>query len=197
MQVDSDVAAVDQKRRAGVHSDPHLNGAAAKSLMRLFRSGERAVRRRECDEERVSLRVNLDAAVSRERIPQSSPALNERLAVQLGAELLQQPRRAFDVCEQEGDSARGQGAHLGGSCAIPARPAPPMPTASTALNRRSPVPSSGIEWGRRCRHLQHLRKANRPAVGRMLPVRPIRVDGVSAERQQRSAVVFGATSAGP
>ena len=105
VQIDSDVAAVDQKRRAGVHSDPHLNGAAAQSLMRLFRSGERAMRRRERDEERISLRVNLDAAVSPERISQSPAVLSERLAVPFGAELVQESGRAFDVCEQERDSA--------------------------------------------------------------------------------------------
>jgi hypothetical protein len=98
-------AAVDQKRRAGVHTDPDLNRTAAQSLMRLLRSGERPMRRRERDEERITLRVNLNAAVSPERVPQSPTMLSERLGVQFGAELLQQSRRAFDVREQERDSA--------------------------------------------------------------------------------------------
>ena len=63
---------------------------------------------RERDEERVALRVDLDAAVPRERVPQHPPVLGQRLRIPLRAELVQQPRRALDVREQEGDRAGGE-----------------------------------------------------------------------------------------
>ncbi len=88
VEVDSDVATVDQKRRTGVYSYTHLNGAAAKSLMRLIRSGERAMRRRKRDEERVSLRVNLHTAVPLEGISQSPAMLNKRLRIAIRADLM-------------------------------------------------------------------------------------------------------------
>jgi hypothetical protein len=105
VQVDSDIATVDQKRRAGVHSNPHLNRAAAQSLMRLLRSGERIMRRRKRDEERISLRVNLHAAVPLERISQSPAMLNKRLRIPIRAQLVEEAGRTFDVRKQESDSA--------------------------------------------------------------------------------------------
>ena len=102
---DSDVATVDQKRRASVHSDPHLNRAAAKSLMRLFRSGERAGRRRERNAERISLRVNLHPAVPLECVSQSSTVFKKRLRIAIRADLMEETGRPFDVREQEGDGA--------------------------------------------------------------------------------------------
>jgi hypothetical protein len=75
--------------------------------MRLFGRRKRFLRRHERDEERISLRVNLDASVSHERITQSPAVLSERLAVPFGAELLKQARRAFDVREQKGNGAGG------------------------------------------------------------------------------------------
>ena len=56
----------------------------------------------EGDEEGVALRVDLDAAVSRERLAERAPVLGEHVGVPL-AELVQEPRRALDVGEEKGD----------------------------------------------------------------------------------------------
>src|SRR3954453_23811943 len=68
VHVDADVTAVYEERSAGVHPDTHLHGAPTQSLVRLARGGERAGGSIERDEECVSLRVDLDAPVSSERI---------------------------------------------------------------------------------------------------------------------------------
>jgi hypothetical protein len=54
------------------------------------------------DEERVALRVDLDASVSLERLAECAPVLREHVGVLL-PELLQEPRRALDVGEEKGD----------------------------------------------------------------------------------------------
>src|ERR1700682_1763917 len=63
------------------------------------------MRGRERDEERVTLRVDLDAAMRGERFAQDAPMLGERLCVVSGAERVQELRRAHDVGEEEGDGA--------------------------------------------------------------------------------------------
>ena len=68
----------------------------------------RSRRRREGEEEGVALRVHLDPALGGARLPDHAPVLGERLRVALGAELVQQPRRALDVGEEEGDGAGGE-----------------------------------------------------------------------------------------
>ena len=71
-----------------------------------------ALRGRESDEECVALRVDLYAAVGPARIAQRPAVLGERLAVRLRAELPEQPSRALDVGEEEGDRpARKIGPH--------------------------------------------------------------------------------------
>src|SRR5215207_2707743 len=111
VNVGSYIAPVCQKRRARVHSDTHLDCAPAERLMSLGGCRERLLRGHERDEERISLSVDLNAAVPRKRIPQPSAMLTERLAVTLVTQLMQQPRRGFDVRKQEGDSARGKVGH--------------------------------------------------------------------------------------
>jgi hypothetical protein len=59
---------------------------------------------REDVEEGVALRLDLFAAVSCECLAEDAPMLGQRLAVAL-AQLREQPRRAFDVREQEGNGA--------------------------------------------------------------------------------------------
>jgi len=56
------------------------------------------------EEERVSLAVDLAAFVRLRRLPENAPLVCENSAVAL-SELLEQPRRALDVREQEGDCA--------------------------------------------------------------------------------------------
>jgi hypothetical protein len=54
-------------------------------------------------QEHVALRVHLDAAVCGERLPQQPPMFCQRGGILLCAELVQQPCRALDVGEKEGD----------------------------------------------------------------------------------------------
>ena len=77
---------------------------ASASVKRRCRR-ERPWRGREGEEEGVALRVDLDAALGGAGLPDHAPVLGERLRVPLGAELVQQPRRALDVGEEEGDGA--------------------------------------------------------------------------------------------
>jgi hypothetical protein len=62
--------------------------------------GDRILRRPEGDKERVALRVDRD-----ERLTQQAMVIGHQLAVAISAEILEQPRRALDVREQEGDGA--------------------------------------------------------------------------------------------
>ena len=101
MHIDPDVAAVGHQRLTRVHAHPHPDGAV-QSLLTLRRSGKRIRRPRKRDEERIPLRVHLDAAMPRERASQHPPMLRQRIRVCV-AQLVQQPRRALDVREQERD----------------------------------------------------------------------------------------------
>ena len=105
VDVRAHVALLRQQRRAGVQAHPHRQ---LELLLRLARGLERARRGREGDEERVALRVDLDAAVPLERLAQDAPVLGERARVVLRAELVQKPRRPLDVGEEEGDGAARQ-----------------------------------------------------------------------------------------
>jgi hypothetical protein len=58
-------------------------------------------------ERALGLRVDLDAAVARERVAQDMPVLREQLRVAL-AVLVEQPGRALDVGEEEGDGPEGR-----------------------------------------------------------------------------------------
>ena len=82
-------------------------------------------------EERVSLRVHLDAAVGSKRLADHPAVLGERLRVRLRAELVQQFRRALDVGEQEGDGAGRKITHR----RFRARKRWPRRAASVALQR--------------------------------------------------------------
>ena len=64
--------------------------------------------RRQGIEERVTLRVDFDAAVAREGIAINRVDARPALGVGLGAELVEQLRRALDVGEEEGDGAGGK-----------------------------------------------------------------------------------------
>ena len=109
MDVDADVALVGDLRLPGV--DPHANAdrAAPERLAGGGRGRDRVGGSRERDEEGVALGVDLDAVVPGERSSQRGAVLGEEIGVP-GAVLLEEPRRAFDVREEEGD---GSGRQLG------------------------------------------------------------------------------------
>ena len=64
VDVVADVPLVRDEGRSGVHADPNLDAAGRQRVGRRSRRRERPVRGREGEEERVALRVDLDARVS-------------------------------------------------------------------------------------------------------------------------------------
>ena len=82
--------------------------SSASPRFRGGRNGFGGARKR--DEEGVPLRVDLDARVLREGIPQNPPVLGEEVGV-CRPVLLEEPRRALDVGEEEGDGATRELAH--------------------------------------------------------------------------------------
>ena len=104
VDVDPDVALVRHDRLAGVDAHAHADRARLERVARVGGRGHGVRCARERDEERVALRVDLDAVVSRERISQGAAVLGEELGV-AGSVLLEKPRRALDVGEQERDGA--------------------------------------------------------------------------------------------
>ena len=80
-------------------------GPEASALREGRRGGERSRRGREREEEGVTLRVDLDPALRGTGLADDAAVLGERIGVALGAERVQQPRRALDVGEEEGDGA--------------------------------------------------------------------------------------------
>ena len=96
------LACVDPHSNLDVHGLWPLVGEERK--LSFDGSKHRLARAREGDEEGIALRVDLVAAVSRERCAQQPLMLGEHPLVPV-AELLHEPRRPLDVREQEGDGA--------------------------------------------------------------------------------------------
>jgi hypothetical protein len=67
------------------------------------RRSQRTRRRRECDEECVSLRIDLDAAIGGECLAQDVTVFSEGLSVSSVATLVQKLCRALYVSEEKGD----------------------------------------------------------------------------------------------
>jgi hypothetical protein len=84
------------------YADP--DRPVTEGALRLSGGPERVGRSGEGDEERVSLCVDLHAAVPLERVAERPPVPGQRLCVGV-AELVQQPRRPFDVGEEKRDGA--------------------------------------------------------------------------------------------
>ena len=122
VDVGSDVALVGDERCPRVQPDPNADRPRGEPVRDRLRRLERPRRGGEGDEEGVPLRIDLDAAVRRARIPHHPPVLGERVRIRLGAELVQKPRRALDVGEEEGDRAGGEIAPHGDRIVVPHRP---------------------------------------------------------------------------
>src|SRR4026209_308811 len=105
MDVAADVALVGQKRRPRVYADTHSNQAAPERLGKAGRCHECSRSSGECKEERVTLGVNLDPALADACLATQTAMLRERRGVGLRSEFVQQPRRALNVSEEEGDGA--------------------------------------------------------------------------------------------
>ena len=112
VHVDADVALGAELGSSGVQADAHADRPVRERLAACPSCVGCAPGGREGDEEGVALRVDLDAAVGRERLAQRAPVLGERFAVRVRAELPEQARRALDVGEEERDRAgRELGVH--------------------------------------------------------------------------------------
>ncbi|HEY2937173.1 MAG TPA: hypothetical protein VGJ25_11280 [Gaiellaceae bacterium] len=110
MDVEADVALRSEGRLSRVQADANANRAAAEQPLRLDGGGRSIPGTCERDEEGVALRVDLDAAVRRERVPEQVAMPRKRVGVGV-AELAEKSRRALDVGEQQGDGAGGQRGH--------------------------------------------------------------------------------------
>src|SRR5688572_17947861 len=95
--------------------DAMLPGLVGEGPLGLYRARDRISRARERDEERVTLRVDLSATMRLEALTQD-PLVNGECDLVPAAELLQKLRRAFDIGEQERDSAGRQLDHLFALC---------------------------------------------------------------------------------
>ena len=95
------IAFVGDERRAHVHADAQLNRAFCERFGDRLRRCDGSRCRGEGEEECVSLRVDLDAARRGARQADRLTVLGECLRIGLRAELVQKPRRAFDVGEQQ------------------------------------------------------------------------------------------------
>jgi hypothetical protein len=111
MDVDPDVALFAHHGLAGVQAHPDFDRPGAECRLPVGRGGKRIGGARERDEERVALRVHLDAAVSRKSLAQHTAVLAQQACVAV-AVLEQQPCRALDVGKEERDRSAGKIAHV-------------------------------------------------------------------------------------
>jgi hypothetical protein len=108
MHIGPDVALLAEVGCAGVDAHAHADRSGSQSIARPGSRSARALRRRERDEERVTLRIDLYAPVRGERLTQDASMLGERLRVFRCAEEVQELRGTLDVREQERDRALGK-----------------------------------------------------------------------------------------
>ena len=115
VEVVSHVAFLADEGGPCVDADPHPDRAVGlETLSERGGCSQRPRRRRECEEEGIALRVDLDTTVTDTCLPNHRPVIGERRSVRLHADVPQQRRRAFDVREEEGDRAgRKLGPHAG------------------------------------------------------------------------------------
>jgi len=114
MDILAHIPLADDVRPAGVQPDTHFDRPLRELALDFGRGRDRRGCAREGHEERIALRVHLDAAVPGAALADDAPVLEERVRVRLRPELVQQPRRALDVGEQEGHGSRREVAPHGG-----------------------------------------------------------------------------------
>src|SRR2546427_6536660 len=134
MDVQAEIFVADEGGLAGVQADPYLDrrairpGVLLQSPLDGGRTGARLERAVEDDEEGIALGPKLVATVGGERLALDRVMGEEDIRVPL-AELLDQPCRAFDIAEEEGDGAGWQRAHAGDAA--------PLNTGSSTLRSSS------------------------------------------------------------
>jgi hypothetical protein len=99
VDVFADVALLREEWRSCVQADPKSDRSGHEPLCDRLGGFECVWRRREGDEERVALGVDLDTASSDTGFAHDSPVRSELLGVGLGAELVEELGRALDVRE--------------------------------------------------------------------------------------------------
>ena len=82
-----------------MESDSHANRARSERVGQLRRCRNRPRRGREGEEEGVALRVDLDPSPRSAGFADQQTVFGQRFCVGLGAELIEQARRALDVGE--------------------------------------------------------------------------------------------------
>ena len=146
VHVEPDVTLVRQPRLARVQPHAHANRPAGKCALGVRGGGDGARRAGEGDEERITLRVDLDALVVGKRRAELPPMLVQRLPVVV-AELMQQPRRALHIGEQQGhDTARETAHHRTRSCADARSLSSGQTAAASVSTPRSAALIDNISW---------------------------------------------------
>lgn len=102
VDVDPHVALVTDHRLARVQAHANTDRSPLERILRSLCACDRIRGASECDEEGVTLRVHLDAAVLCKRVPKHAPVLGEDVRVAV-AEFVQEPCGPFNIGEEEGD----------------------------------------------------------------------------------------------
>jgi hypothetical protein len=101
VDVEADVLRWIERRLAGVDAYADPDRALGEAAHCFADGADGGLGRGEGVEERVAFVVDLVALVSGARIAHDAAVLDEGVAVPVGAELLEQPRRALDVGEHQ------------------------------------------------------------------------------------------------
>jgi len=105
-----DISFATDERLTSVDPHPHTDGDTVgpglrgEPALRGYSGANRVARAREGDEERITLRIDL-VATEPFNCRTEQPGVRRKNLVVPVAKLLQQPRRPFDVTEEEGDGA--------------------------------------------------------------------------------------------
>ena len=185
--VEAVVALLADRRLAGVeahaHADVHPLRPRVRRVraLRLDRGRDRVARAREGEEERVALRVDLDAAAVAERLAHEPPVVGEHVAVPV-AEPLHQRGGALDVAEDEGDGAGRERRHR------PARY--PVDASAKPSYRRL---SGDVTRDELRQHHETRRERERAPAARTRPAETIPAQGRRHRRRRRCRARRGAS----
>ena len=142
----ADVTLLGRGRRARVQPHAHADRPRGEPLTRRLGGRRCSSGSRKRDEERVALRVDLDAVVRHRGLAHDPPVLRERVGVPRRPELVQQACRALDVGEQQRHRALRKRPH-GTNDATRARPG--RTSACAGSSRTLPSRPRDPPWGRR------------------------------------------------
>ena len=100
-----DIALVRYQRRSRVQADAQMDLTFCERVRHRLRRGDCPLSRREGEEEGISLGVHFDAVFGGASLADDAAVFSERVCVRLRAELVQEPRRALNIGEEERDRA--------------------------------------------------------------------------------------------